>query len=185
MPAQKNVEKVAELTVLFKESPLVIVAEYRGLDVGEMHGMRSAIRASESRFRIAKNTLARIAADNAGRPGLKEIIDGPIGFLTTRADPAAAAKSFVKHIEGEKLDIKIIGGALEDEMLSSERVVALAKLPTREELIAKMLGAMNGPISGLVMVMSGPVRALATVLQRISEKQGPGEERAEPEPAGA
>ena len=83
MPTERNIQAVAELEQEFKSSPLVIAAEYRGLDVNEMQGMRRAVRESSSQFKIAKNTLARIAADNAGRPELKEFIDGPIGFLTS------------------------------------------------------------------------------------------------------
>ncbi len=172
MPTERSIQAVAELEEGFKSSPLVIAAEYRGLSVGEMHGMRRAVRESQAQFKIAKNTLARIAADNAGRPELKEIIDGPIGFLTTEGDPAAAAKVLVNYIDDNSIEMTIVGGALDGEMLSPDRIKALAKLPTKEVLLAKMMGSMNSPITGLVMVMSGPVRALATVLQRISEQGG-------------
>lgn len=170
MPKQKNLDTVVQLTDLFKESVLIVAAQYSGLDVGEMHQLRAAILNSDSRFRIAKNTLSKIAADGAGRSELKGIIDGPTGFLTTKSDPASAAKAFVNHITAAKVDVKILGGILEDQTLSAERVLFLAKLPPREELIAKMLGSMNSPISGLVTVMNGPIRAFATILTRISEK---------------
>lgn len=175
MPKQKNFDTVAQLTDLFKESVLIVAAQYSGLDVSAMHQLRAAILNSDSRFRIAKNTLSKIAADGAGRSELKGIIDGPTGFLTTKADPASAAKAFVNHITSAKVDVKILGGILDDQTLSSEQLIFLAKLPPKEELIAKMLGSMNSPISGLVMVMNGPIRALATVLTRISEKSTPEE----------
>ena len=185
MPTERSIQAVAELEEGFKSSPLVIAAEYRGLSVGEMHGMRRAVRESQAQFKIAKNTLARIAADNAGRPELKEIIDGPIGFLTTEGDPAAAAKVLVNYIDDNSIEMTIVGGALDGEMLSPDRIKALAKLPSKEVLLAKMMGSMNSPITGLVMVMSGPVRALATVLQRISEQGGAAaaEESSEDAPA--
>ncbi len=172
MPTEKNIQAVAELAEDFKSSSLVITAEYRGLNVNEMQGMRRAVRESEAQFKIAKNTLARIAADDAGRPELKELIDGPIGFLTTQGDPAAAAKVLVNYIDDNSVEMTITGGALDTEMLTVDRIKALAKLPSKEVLLAKMMGSMNSPITGLVMVMSGPVRALATVLQRISEQGG-------------
>lgn len=172
MPTERNIQAVAELEEDFKTSPLVIAANYRGLSVSQMHGMRRAVRESNSVFKITKNTLARIAADNAGRPELKEIIDGPIGFLTTEGDPAAAAKVLVNYIDDNSIEMTIVGGALEREMLTADRVKVLARLPSREVLLSKMLGSMNSPITGLVTVMSGPVRALATVLQRISELGG-------------
>ncbi|MDA0232369.1 MAG: 50S ribosomal protein L10 [Chloroflexi bacterium] len=169
MPTEKSVREVAELEEDFKTSQLVIAANYRGLSVNQMQGIRRAVRQSNSQFKITKNTLARIAADNAGRPWLKELMGGPIGFLTTEGDPAAAAKVLVNYIDDNKIEMTIIGGALEAEMLTQDRVIALAKLPSKEVLLAMLLGGMNRPITSLVMVMNGPVRALAIVLQRISE----------------
>ena len=172
MPTERNVKVVETLTEEFKGSPLVLAAEYRGLDVQTLQGLRRALLEKETHFTIAKNTLARLAADNAGRTELKEIIDGPIGFVTTAGDPAAAAKALVTFLDDNRLEIKIVGGYLDGSALSESRVKQLATLPSREVLIAKMLGGMNSPITGLVTVMAGPVRALATVLQRHVEKQG-------------
>lgn len=169
MPTEKNVQMVAELEDGFKSSTLVIAANYRGLNVNEMQGMRRAVRESSAQFKIAKNTLARIAADNAGHPELKEFMEGPIGFLTTDGDPASAAKVLVSYIDDNSIEMTIVGGALDGEKLTADRIKALAKLPTKEVLLAKLLGSMNSPITGMVMVMNGPVRALAIVLQRISE----------------
>ena len=174
MPTDKNVKIVADLEEGFKNSPLVIAAEYRGLSVAALEGVRRAIRPSGSQFQIAKNTLARIAADNAGRSELKEIIDGPIGFVTSTGDPAAAAKAFVQYLGDNNVPMTVVGGALDGQVLTSERVDALAKLPTREVLLAKLLGSLNSPITGLVTVMNGPVRALAIVLQRIAEARAAG-----------
>ncbi|MCH7984732.1 MAG: 50S ribosomal protein L10, partial [Chloroflexi bacterium] len=86
-------------------------------------------------------------------------------------DAASAARALVKYSADHNLPVKVIGGMLDSDVLPAERIEALAKLPSRDELIAKLLGSMNSPITGLVMVMSGPVRALATVLQRHVENQ--------------
>jgi large subunit ribosomal protein L10 len=174
MPTERNLKAVEDLTEVFKDSSLVIATEYRGLNVQSLQGLRRALRENGTQFTIAKNTLARIAADNAGKAELKEIIDGPIGFLTTNGDPAAAAKALVTYLGDNRLDAKIVGGLLESSILSGARIQELAKLPSRDQLISMMLGGMNSPITGLVTVMAGPVRALATVLQRHVEKQGAG-----------
>lgn len=179
MPTEKNVQAVSELEEDFKASPLIIAAEYRGLSVSQMQGMRRAVRESGSQFKISKNTLARIAAENAGRPELKEFIGGPIGFLTTDADPAAAAKVLVNYIDSNSIEMTIVGGALDGEVLSADRIKALAKLPSKEVLLAKLLGSMNTPITNLAMVMNGPIRAFAIVLQRISELGGVAEATAQ------
>lgn len=171
MPTEKNIKAVDDLATVFKESLLVFAAEYRGHDVEQMTGFRAALRASDASFRVARNTLARLAAEKADRKDLLEFIDGPIGFVTGTGDPAAIAKAFVKHIADNRLEIKAVGGVLESESLSAERIAALAKLPTRDVLLAQLLGGMNGPIRGLVTVMNGPVRGLAVVLQRHIENQ--------------
>lgn len=172
MPTEKNIQAVAALEEDFKSSSLVIAANYRGLDVNRMQGVRRAVRESNSQFKISKNTLSRIAAENAGRPELKEFMEGPIGFLTTEGDPASAAKVLVNYIDDNSIEMTILGGALDGEVLTADRIKALAKLPSKEVLLAKLMGSMNSPITGLVMVMNGPVRAFAIVLQRIVELSG-------------
>jgi len=175
MPTDKGRAAVAEMKDIFESSPLVIAAEYSGVDVAGMTGLRQELRSNGARFKVVKNTFARIAADEAGRPDLKSVMTGPIGFVVSEGDPAAAAKAFVKYSDDKGLPINIVGGMLDSDVLDADRVKALAKLPSKEELVAKMLGSMNSPISGLVMVMSGPVRALATVLQRHVDNQQGGE----------
>ena len=180
MPTQKKIQMVEELTNEFKDSALIVAAQYRGLTVAQMTGLRAALRNSGSHFRVSKNTLGRIAADNAGKPHVKEILEGPVGLLTSSGDPAAAARALVDYVTENRLEaVKIVGGALDGTLLSGDRVEELAKLPSREEMVSRLLGQMNAPIAGLVTVLSGPVRALATVLQRYVEKQQEGA------PAGA
>ena len=175
MPTDKGRAAVAEMKDIFEASPLVIAAEYSGVDVAGMTGLRQELRSNGARFKVVKNTFARIAADEAGRSELKDVMTGPIGFVVTDGDPAAAAKAFVKYSKDKELPINIIGGMLDAAVLSADRIKDLATLPSKDELIAKMLGSMNSPITGLVMVMSGPVRALATVLKRHVDNQQSGE----------
>ena len=177
MPNEKSIATVKELTELFSNSELIVATRYAGLNVAQMNGLRVAIRQSDGNFRIAKNTLARIAADEAGKPHLKEVIDGPIGFLTTQGDPAAAAKSIATFATENRLEIEMTGGVLGTAALSAERVDQLAKLPSRDQLVAQVLAQMNAPVAGLVNVLSGNIRGLVTVLQRRAEQLG------EPEPA--
>ena len=179
MPNEKSIQAVKELTELFSSSELIVAAEYAGLNVTQMNGLRAAIKQNDGNFRIAKNTLARIAADQAGKPQLKEVIDGPIGFLTSEGDPATAAKSVVAYASENRLEINMTGGMLGGAALSSERVVELANLPSREQLLAIVFAQMNAPVTGLVNVLAGTIRGLVTVLQRRAEQLG----EPEPEPA--
>ena len=172
MPTDRNVAEVAALKELFAGSSLIISTDYRGLDVGTMVALRRALKASGVRYRITKNTLARIAADEIGRPEIKEVIDGPCGFLFADSEPAAAAKTLVHHLTVQRPEMGIRGAVLDGEVISEERVRQLASLPPRDQLLAMLLGQMIAPLSGLATVLSGPARGLATVLQRYVEQQG-------------
>ena len=176
MPNEKSRQTVKELTELFSNSDLIVATKYAGLNVAQMNALRVTIKESGGDFRIAKNTLARIAADEAGKSNLKEVIEGPIGFLTSQGDPATAAKSIVTYATDNRIEIDMLGGVLGATALSAERVDELAKLPSREQLVAQVLAQMNAPVAGLVNVLAGNIRGLVTVLQRRAEQLG------EPEP---
>ena len=135
-----------------------------------MEALRAALRANGVKYRVSKNTLARIAADEVGRPEIKEVINGPCGFVVGVGDPAAAAKALVDHVKGNRVNLKILGGVLQGRVISSTAVVDLANLPSREVLLSRLLGQMNAPITGLVIVLSGPARSLAIVLKRRAEQ---------------
>ena len=176
MPNEKSRQTVKELTELFSNSDLIVATKYAGLNVAQMNALRVMIKESGGDFRIAKNTLARIAADEAGKSNLKEVIEGPIGFLTSQGDPGTAAKSIVTYATDNRIEIDMLGGVLGATALSAERVDELAKLPSREQLVAQVLAQMNAPVAGLVNVLAGNIRGLVTVLQRRAEQLG------EPEP---
>jgi len=93
-------------------------------------------------------------------------MNGPIGFVVSDSDPAEATKVLVKYATENDLPINIIGGMLDEDMLDQSKIKSLATLPSKEELLSKMMGSMKSPITGIVMVMNGPVRSLANVLQR-------------------
>jgi len=144
-----------------------------------MDRLRRLLREKGVQYRIAKNTFARIAADDAGRPEIKDIINGPCGYVMSEGDAATAAGALMDSVRAERLEMPVVGAVLGREVLGPERLETLASLPSREELLARVLGQMNAPIVNLVTVLSGPVRALATVLQRRVEQVGETEAPAE------
>ena len=178
MPTEKSTRQVEELKKAFEGSPLVITAQYTGLKMSQLIGLRAALRPTKSRFRVVKNTLACIAADRAGRGVIREVMGGPIGVITSQGDPAATAKALVDYLQTSRIELKLRGGVLESQVLTPARIEELAKLPAKDQLIAKLLGQMMAPAAGLVTVLSGPVRGLAVVLQRIAEQKGKAAEAA-------
>ena len=166
MPTEKAKQSVKEVSDLFASSSIIVAAQYRGLNVSEMGEFRASLREKNCNFKIVKNTYARLAADQSGKPELKEFMDGPIGFLTSSTDPALAAKALVNHTDKNSLPMVIIGGWLDGDILDEKTIKRLAKLPSKDELILKMVTSINSPIYGLVNVMEGPIRGLTTVLKR-------------------
>ena len=179
MPTERNIREVEALVERFSNASIVISTNYSGMAVQSMDRFRRSLREKGAQYRITKNTLARIAADSAGRPEIKEIVEGPCGYVTTEGDAVAAASALVSSIRAERLSMTVVGAVLGREVLSVGRFETLASLPGRDVLLARLMGQMNAPITGLVTVLSGPIRALATVLQRHIEQVGGAEEAVE------
>lgn len=159
---------VEDLTGKMNEAASIIFTDYRGLDVAQITELRSKLREADVEFRVVKNTLARFAAEKANITNLDEILIGPTAMAFGVADPVAPAKillSFAK--DHPQLEIK--GGVLEGSVIDLSKVEYLAKIPSREELLAKALGSMQAPISGLVMVLAGILRKFLYALNEIKE----------------
>ena len=165
MPTQAKIEAVELLKGKFERSSIVITTNYSGLPVSEMTELRRALREAEVEYRIIKNSLAYIAADQAGKPAIKEVINGPTGVAFGYDDPLAPARALANFIRANRSALAIVGGEMDGKALTGEQVNQLATMPGREELVAQLLMRMNGPVSGLVNVLNGPIAGLARVIQ--------------------
>jgi large subunit ribosomal protein L10 len=166
MPTQKKVDSVKRLKDLFERCTVAVATDPSGMGVGMMTDLRRALREADVEYRVVKNRLAYLAADAAEKPALKEVIRGPTGIAFGYNDPTDPARALAKYIRDNRSPLKIRGAVLGDRTLGSDEVDWLAQLPSREVLIARLLGQMNGPIAGLARVLGAPVTGLATVLQR-------------------
>ena len=156
---------VAEVTESVSAAQAMILAEYRGLTVSQVTGLRDQARETGVFVRVVKNTLAKRVVDGSPFDGLKDHFVGPI-ILTASEDPVAVAKlvsKFAKDYEA----LNITAGSMGGEMLSVEQIEALAKLPGRDELLATLVGTMQAPIAKFVQTLnevpSRFVRTLAAV----------------------
>jgi large subunit ribosomal protein L10 len=165
VPTQAKVDAVNILAEKFEKSAIVITTNYAGLPVGQMTELRRALREAGVEYRVIKNTLAFLAADQAGRPAVKDVIDGPTGIAFGYGEPTEPAKALSGFIRSTRSALTIQGGELDGRALSSDDVQRLADMPTRDVLVATLLMRMNAPISGLVNVLNGPIAGLARVLQ--------------------
>ena len=170
MPTQEKKQVIDALTEELKNSDAVIVSHYRGMSVEQNNALRKKLREAGIRHKVYKNTLAKIAAKAAGKEEISEFLTGPTVVTLGSGDIVAPAKILVDFAK-ECDAFKVLGGVIEGKKASAEDVKAIASLPSREELLAKLLGSLNSPISGLVRVLNGPLQGLHTVLTAISEKK--------------
>lgn len=164
MVVAKKVETVAEIKDSLAQSKLTVLTDYRGLTVAELTALRRQLRRAGVDYRVAKNTLTRFAAEQAGVGALSSLLVGPTAVAFASDDVVEAAKALTDYARGSKL-FKIKGGVLEGRVVGPEQIVALSTLPSREILLSRVVGGVQAPLVGLVTVLNGPVQALARVLQ--------------------
>ena len=170
VPTTDKARQVEELAERFSRSTIVITADYTGLGVDQMTELRRALRQSDVEFRVIKNSLALMAADAAGKPEVKEVIEGPTGIAFGYGDASVPAKALADFIRSTRSPLTIRGAELDGRVLDAQQVQQLASLPGRDELVAQLLSRMQSPISGLVYVLNGPIAGLARVLQQHADK---------------
>ena len=175
MPNQKKIEQVKELSELFSNSDTIIMADYKGTSVSELSGLRRALNDTSAKFKIAKNTLAKLAAEQSSKEALSEEITGPLGFVLTNEDPSQVTKVLFKYAEENEIDFVIKKGLVNNDLLDEGTLQKLSKLPSKEILLAKLMGSMNSPVTNLVFVLQGTIQAFATVLQRHLENSNSAE----------
>ncbi|MDH4229479.1 MAG: 50S ribosomal protein L10 [Nitrospirota bacterium] len=154
----------------FDRANFTIVAGYKGLAMSQLTELRSELRKANGSFRVVKNTLARRALQGHEAEALAEHLRGPVGIVFAYGDPAAAAKAVKEFAKGAK-GFEVSVGFIEGSVLTASGVEQIADLPSREELLAKLVGSMNRPISGVVNVLAGPLRNLVYALSAVAEKK--------------
>ncbi|SDY50671.1 50S ribosomal protein L10 [Citreimonas salinaria] len=165
--AQKE-KVVEELGQIFESSGVVVVARYEGLTVAEMQDLRGRARAAETSVRVAKNRLAKIAVDGTQCESLAPLLEG-MTVLTYSEDPVAAAK-VVEDFAKTNAKFQILGGNMGGSALDRAGVEAVSKMPSREELIASIVGAIGAPASNIAGAIGAPASNIASILSTIEEK---------------
>ncbi len=179
MPNQKKIDQVTELADLFSSSDTIIMADYKGTSVSDLSGLRRALNNSSAKFKIAKNTLAKLAAEKSNKEALSEEITGPLGFVLSNEDPSQLTKILFKYAEENDLDFNIKKGLVNNDLVDEDTLLKLSKLPSREILLAKLMGSLNSATTNLVFVLQGTIQGFATVLQRHVENSSTEEPEAE------
>lgn len=171
MPTVQKSRTIDSLSKQLARAQLIIVTDYRGLKVTDLQTLRGNLRLHDAEFRIAKNTLTRIAAGNVGVTGLDGLLEGPSALVFGYADPVQTAKTVSDFVRTSRI-LSVKGGVMGGRAVSAAEVEAIATLPSREELQARLLGLMVSPLSRAVGVLSGPARSMVYLLNARAEQSG-------------
>ena len=161
---------VKELTDKFSSAKSIVITDYLGLNVAEMTELRSKLREAGVEFKVVKNTLATIAANDVEMEEMTDYFSGPTAIAFGEDDAVSPAKVLVEFAKDHEV-LEIKAGLLNGEIISKEKVESLAEIPSREELLAKAFASMKAPLSGLVNVLQGNIRGLVQVLNQIKEEK--------------
>lgn len=151
-----------------ENAKVAVVAEYRGLNVAQLTDLRRQLYKQDAKFTIIKNTIFKRAIKGTDGEALEDYFQGPMAVLFGFADEIAPTKTLKEFLQKAKIG-EIKGGYMAGQKLSQREVLDLADMPPLETLRAKLLGAINSPLAGLVMAIGGPQQALVNVLDQYAK----------------
>ncbi len=165
----QKTELIAEVAAKAKDSKALVFANFKGVSVKDITTLRRSLRETGSSWQVLKKTLLNRALDEVGVKVDARSLDGQVGVAFS-SDEVAAAKTIADFLKANKEStLSIVGGSLGSEALSVEAVKALAKLPSRDELRAQLVGTLQAPISGFVRTLSGNLTGLVRVLGAVRD----------------
>ncbi|MGN0034543.1 MAG: 50S ribosomal protein L10 [Coriobacteriales bacterium] len=170
MPAQSKIDKVAEIQETIDGANAMWLVDYRGLTVKQVQELRRNLREVEAEMKVYKNNLVKIALANLDLPVDDDLLSGPNGFVFSHGDMAASAKA-VKTFMADNEQVEFKGGLLNGEVLEAEKVMAIADLPSHDELIAKLLGTLSNPTTKLVRTLSEIPASFVRTLGAIADQK--------------
>jgi len=171
MPTQTKIDEVARLKEKLENAVSLVLADYRGLTANEMVELREKFTKQGLEYRVVKDTLARLAAGEAGIKGLAELFAGPISVAFGYDDPAIAFKLSEECRKTYAPRYTLKGGVFEGVLVTESDVVKYASLPSREELLAKLAMLLSSPMRALAVMLHAKIRELAIVLTEVAKQR--------------
>ena len=170
MPNTKNIDQVSELKEIFSKAKAVYFTEYHGLNVGDITKLRSEFFKANVEYKVAKNTLIKLAAEQNNISGLSEVLTGSTAIAISYDEPVAPAK-VIKEFTKDN-DLPTVKGILfEGEFLPGEEFKKLADMPSKEELISQLVAMLSSPLQKLVSTLVSPLQNAISVLNSLKEKK--------------
>ena len=167
---EQKAEQVELLSEKLRKAKVALLTDYRGLTVTQLQDLRGKLRTGDVEYRVVKNTLARRAAEAAGVPALQSELEGPVAIAFGYDDLSLPSKLINEFVRTTRLKLDVKGGLVEGRVFSPDQVKQLADLPSRETLLAQLLGTLQSPVAQLVGIMQTPVQQLLGVLDAYKSK---------------
>ena len=174
MPTEAKKATVAALKEDLSAARTTIVADYRGLTVADISAVRRALRGNGIKYRVVKNRLAKIAAQEAGNAELAGLLEGPSALAMGDGDEVALARSFLDAIRPYRT-VAIRGAVLGGQRVGADAVTRLATLPSREVLLGQLAGGMASPLATMASLLAAPLRNLGYALAQVAERKAKAE----------
>ena len=171
MDRNEKSEIISEIKELLESSTAVYLTDYHGINVEDISSIRNQFRDEGVRYKVYKNTLVKRALDEVGKyDKIADHLVGMTGFAFTSADPLAPAKIINKYF-GDKEKLSLKACYVEGEYFEGSQLKTLATLPTKNELIASIMGSLDSPVSGIVGAINAVMRDLVSVVEQISQRE--------------
>ena len=167
---EQKVEQVELLTEKLKNAKVAVLTDYRGLKVSQIQELRGKLKGGDVEYRVVKNTLARRAAEAAGFPALQAEIKGPVAIAFGYDDLGVPSKLINEYVRATRLKVDVVGGLVEGRVFSSDQIKQLADLPSRETLLAQLMGTLQSPVAQLVGIIQTPLQQLMGTLTAYKNK---------------
>ncbi len=145
-------EAVQNLAADLKDASIVLLVDYRGITVEDVTKLRNDVREAKGEYRVIKNNIIKRALNANGENGLDDLLEGPTALITSKEDYLTTAKAIYNYSKGHDF-YKIKGGIIEGKVMTADEIITLAKLPSRQELLAKLAGALLGNITKLAATL--------------------------------
>ena len=165
-----KIQQVGEIAEKLRTAKVVVLTDYRGLTVSQMQELRGKLRTGNVEYRVIKNTLARRAADAAGYKALESELKGPIAIAFGYEDLSLPPRLINEFVRTTRLKLEVVGGLVEGRVFNRDQIRQLADLPSREVLLAQLLGTLQSPVGQLVGIMQTPLQQLLGVLEAYKSK---------------
>ncbi|MGB4191623.1 MAG: 50S ribosomal protein L10 [Rickettsiales bacterium] len=161
-------QEVEDIKSLVESHSSVLIVHYQGLNVDKVNFLRGQMRECGAKFKVVKNSLAKIAVANTNVKDLDGFLSGPTALVVSN-DPVAIAKNLTKFAK-ENASLVLLGGIVDNQLVDKKSIIMLSEMPSKDELRAKIIGLLNAPATKLLRVIKAPAEQLARVLNAYSSK---------------